>query len=204
MSVAVLLLAAGGSTRMRGGDKLLETLGGEPLLRRGARRALASRARETVVVTGAHRAAREAALAGLPVRIVHNAHWREGMGTSIAAGVAALAPNPRAVLVMPADMPGIDTPLLDRLIDALPPGSPRCILRPRTATGAPGHPVLFGAAHLPALAASGGDEGARAVLAANRDGLRYLDVAGEEAATDLDTPEAWAAYRAARRDDTGV
>ena len=198
MSVAILLLAAGGSTRMRGGDKLLETLDGEPLLRRSARAALASKARETVVVLGANRSAREGALAGLPVRIVAHEGWRGGMGTSIAAGAAALAPG-TAVLVLPADMPDIAPALLDRLIAALPPDAPRAIARPRTAAGASGNPVLFGPAHLPALAALDGDDGAREIVARNRASLAYLDDAGEGVLVDLDTPEAWAAYRAARR-----
>ena len=204
MSIVVLLLAAGGSTRMRGGDKLLEPLDGEPLLRRSARTALASRARETLVVTGANRVAREAALAGLPVWIVHNADWRGGMGVSIAAGVAALAPAAPAVLVMPADMPDLDPALLDRLIDSLPPDAPRTIVRPRTTEGTPGNPVLFGAAHLPALSALDGDDGARAVVARNRAFLRYLDDAGQGVLTDLDTPEAWAAWRDARRSGNGT
>ena len=195
MSVAILLLAAGGSTRMRGGDKLLETLGGEPLLVRSAQVALASSAENIIVVLGANRVARESVLAGLPVRIVVNENWQDGMGRSIAVGAAALAPGIRGVIVMPADMPDLTPALLDGLIGALSASAPETILRPRTREGKPGNPVLFGAVHLPALAALSGDAGARQVIAANRDDLRYIDVEGEAVLTDLDTPEAWRAYR---------
>ena len=195
MTVAVLLLAAGGSTRMRGGDKLLETLEGEPLLRRSARAALASGAGEVVVVLGANRDAREAVVADLPVRVVMNDAWRQGMGRSIAAGAAALSVDAAGVVVMPADMPDVDAAMLDRLIDALPPDAPRAILRPRTAEGVSGNPVFFGAAHIPALVALTGDEGARAVIAAHRDALIPVDVRGDGSLVDLDTPEAWAEYR---------
>lgn len=199
MSVAILLLAAGASSRMRGGDKLLETVAGEPLLRRSARTALASRADAVIAVTGANRSARDAALAGLPIRPCHNADWESGMGTSIAAGALALDSGTRGVLVMPADMPDLTAALLDRLIAALPGDAPRTILRPRAPSGEPGNPVLFGAAHIPALAALSGDEGARAVVARNRDDLSFVDAPDAAVLTDLDTPEAWAAYRATGR-----
>jgi len=200
MSVTILLLAAGASSRMRGADKLLEPLQGEPLLRRSARTALASRAQDTLVVLGANRPDRERALAGLPIRTVANMNWREGMGSSIAAGAAAVAPRTRGVVVLPADMPDITPALLDTLIAALPPDAPGTILRPRMSTGTPGNPVLFGAAHLPALAALEGDAGARAVIDRNRDALRYVETGDTAILTDLDTPEAWAAYRAMRGD----
>ena len=195
MRVSVLLLAAGGSTRMRGGDKLLEAVEGEPLLRRSARTALDSAAEETLVVLGANRTAREAAVAGLPVRRVANAGWEEGMGTSIAAGAAALSSGMSGVLVMAADMPDLTPGLIDRLIAALPADDSRVIARPCTDGGVPGNPVLFGAAHLPALAALRGDTGAREVVAANRADLRLVPAEDNACLLDLDTPEAWQAYR---------
>ncbi len=203
MKVAIILLAAGGSTRMRGGDKLLEIIDGEPLLARSARMALESGAGEVIAVTGANRAARESVLAGLPLRIVANENWREGMGRSIATGVAALPADTRGVMVLPADMPDLTSALLDTLIAALPPQAPRRILRPRTMQGIPGNPVLFGAAHLPALAALTGDAGARQVVAANSENLCFMEGAGEGVLTDLDTPEAWAAYRSRPVSDKG-
>lgn len=186
---------------MKGGDKLLETLHGQPLLARSARVALGSRAGSTIIVLGANRSARESALAGLPVRVVVNENWQDGMGRSIAVGAAALDPGTRGVIVMPGDMPDLTATLLDELIAALPPADPEMILRPRTMQGKPGNPVLFGAAYLSALAVLNGDEGARQIIAAHPENLRYIEGAGEGVLTDLDTPEAWAAYRA--RPDLG-
>jgi len=201
MSIAILLLAAGGSTRMRGGDKLLEILNGEPMLVRSARVALGSRAEEVIVVLGANRSARERALDGLPVRIVGNVEWQDGMGRSIAVGAAAVSDATCGIIVMPGDMPGLTSALLDELISALPTGTSGTILRPRTMEGSPGNPVLFGGAYRPALMALTGDDGAWPVIAAHRENLRYVDVIGDAVSTDLDTPEEWAAYRA--RPDAG-
>ena len=63
--VAAVVLAAGASRRMRGTDKLLEPVGGRPVLRAVAEAALASRAAEVVVVLPPGAAARRAALAGI-------------------------------------------------------------------------------------------------------------------------------------------
>lgn len=201
MSVAILLLAAGGSTRMRGGDKLLERLDDIPLLRRSARVALDSAAGAVIAVTGANREAREAVLKELPIRIVVNEYWQQGMGCSIAVGARMLRDEGAAgpvggVLIMPADMPDLTPGMLNRLMDALPKKGGDMILRPRTKGGKPGNPVLFGGAYLPDLAALTGDQGARAVIAAHPGKLHYVEGESDAVLTDLDTPEAWAAYRA--------
>jgi len=62
------------------------------------------------------------------------------------------------------------------------------------ADGTPGHPVLLPAAALSALARLSGDTGARGLVR----GARLVALPGRHALTDLDTPEDWAAWRAAR------
>ena len=67
--VAILIPAAGFGTRMRGADKLLQDVGGLPLIRRQAQRALA--AGDHVVVTlPSTDSPRAQALSGLPIRMV--------------------------------------------------------------------------------------------------------------------------------------
>jgi molybdenum cofactor cytidylyltransferase len=191
VNTTIMLLAAGGSTRMRGADKLLQKVDGLPLLTRNARIALSSDATETIVILGANRAAREAALDDLPIRFVVNEDWHAGMGTSIAVGTAALADDADAVIVMLADMPDIGVDFLNRFIASARPGA---ILQPVTKDGKRGNPVLFSRIHFPSLAMSSGDEGARRVIDANRDSV--IPVPAESGVlTDLDTPEAWSAWR---------
>ena len=52
--IAAVILAAGRSTRMGGANKLLEEIGGRPLVRIAAEQALKSKARPVMVVTGHH------------------------------------------------------------------------------------------------------------------------------------------------------
>src|SRR5205807_4492953 len=91
--VAAIVLAAGRSTRMGGPNKLLAEVGGKPLVRIAAEQALATRAKPVIVVTGHEHERVETALAGLPVRIVHNPDFAQGLGTSLKTGIATVPPE---------------------------------------------------------------------------------------------------------------
>ena len=95
LAIAAIVLGAGRSSRMGGPNKLLAEINGKPLIRMVTEQALASRARPVLVVTGHQRERVEAALAGLPVQLVHNPHFADGLGTSLKAGIAALQPEHR-------------------------------------------------------------------------------------------------------------
>jgi Uncharacterized MobA-related protein len=150
---------------MGGRDKLLEDVGGAPMLRRAAEAALASRADETVVVLPPDAPARRAALEGLPVRVVENPEAGEGMAASIRAAVRAAAPEADALILALADMPEIGPAHLDALIAAFDPGEGRAICRAADAEGRPGHPVLFGRCFFEALGKLEGDSGWRGLWA---------------------------------------
>ncbi len=192
------LLAAGASARMGGIDKLMEAVDGEPLIRRSARALLDSRADATLVVLGPGQAARRAALAGLPLRIVENPLAAEGMASSIRAAVAALPPEADAVLLALADMPEIGAAHLDRLIAAFAPAEGRAICRAASEDGRPGNPALFGRRFFETLAALEGDRGAREIIAEHADLVETVPLPGRAALVDLDDPPAWAAWRASR------
>jgi CTP:molybdopterin cytidylyltransferase MocA len=107
MAIAGILLAAGSATRM-GRNKLLLDLEGEPLVRRAARRALEAGLDPLLVVLGHEAEEVREALAGLACRFVVNLDWRDGQGTSVSAGAAAVPPGAEAAVVLLADMPFVD------------------------------------------------------------------------------------------------
>lgn len=195
-AVAIILLAAGSSSRMGGRDKLTEDLDGQPLLRRVAAEAVAPGA-PVVVVLPPDRPARGAALAGLALRGVTEPLARQGMALSLRRGLAeARGLGADAALILPADMPEIDRRDLALML-AAHAEAPAAILR-GAAGGRPGHPVILPADLWPEIEALSGDEGARAVIARHAGRVRLVPLPGRHALTDLDTPADWAAFRAAR------
>jgi len=194
--VAAILLAAGSSSRMRGADKLMETVEGAPLLRRSAQTLLSSQADEVIVVLRPDDDARRAALDGLDVKLIENPQAAEGMGASIRAGIAAAAPDAGAALMALADMPDITARDINALIAAYDAEEGREIIRAADPDGAPGNPVLFGRRFFEPLRVLEGDEGARSILAANADLVRLVRLSTDASRVDLDTPEAWAEWRA--------
>ena len=191
----ILILAAGSSSRMRGADKLLEEIDGEPLLTRSVRVALATGCQVTVTLPP-DRPARLAALQGLAVTPVIVPDAAKGMAASLIAGLDAL-PASAPVLMVLADLPDLTTEDLKACL-AVWAKDPLAIPRGAAADGTPGHPVGFPPDLRAELLALTGDTGARDVLTRHADRLHLVRLPGTHATTDLDTPEAWAQWRAAR------
>jgi molybdenum cofactor cytidylyltransferase len=193
--IAAVVLAAGRSTRMGGPNKLLERLGGRPLARIAAEEALASRASEVIVVTGHQRREVEKALAGLPVRIVHNPDFAEGLGTSLKAGIMAVPADADGAIVCLGDMPQVDASLIDRLIGAFDPERGALVVVP-TFQGKRGNPVLWARRFFPDLMTIEGDVGARHLIGRYGEAAVEIPVDGKGAFVDVDTPQALVALKA--------
>ncbi|MDP2332906.1 MAG: molybdopterin-binding/glycosyltransferase family 2 protein [Reyranella sp.] len=198
--VAVLVLAAGRSTRMGGPNKMLADANGEPLVVHAVKAALESQAVEIVVVLGHMaeqvRAAIEGAIPGRSrLRFVNNPDFAEGLSTSVRTGIGALSSNADAAVVQLGDMPGVGAGLLNRLIAAFSPVEGRAICVP-TVGGKRGNPVLWARRFFPEMVKLSGDSGAKHLIGEHADLVCEVEMAGEAAITDIDTPEALAAWRA--------
>ncbi|WP_278921801.1 nucleotidyltransferase family protein [Pseudophaeobacter profundi] len=192
-NIAVLLLAAGASSRMAGQDKLIQRIDGKPLLARICQRA--DNTGLPCYVTLPSKTHPRAAHIGA-AQIVPVPDTAEGMAASIRAGVTALPDAIDAVMILPCDMPDLQTEDLLNLARRFHgPDSP--VLRATTSTGTPGHPVLFPRRSFAGLRQITGDQGARALL--RQETVQHVALPGQRAVTDLDTPEAWAKWRAAQR-----
>ncbi|TMI98681.1 MAG: 4-diphosphocytidyl-2C-methyl-D-erythritol kinase [Alphaproteobacteria bacterium] len=194
--IAALILAAGRSTRMGGPNKLLEEINGKALVRHVAEHALASRARPVIVVTGHQRERVERALAGLAVRFVHNPDFADGLSTSLKAGIAAVPADSDGTIVCLGDMPQVSAKLIDRLIAAFDPERGALVVIP-TIAGKRGNPVLWSRRFFPDLAAVEGDVGARHLIGGYAEAVAEVPLDDAGALTDVDTPEALTAVRAA-------
>ena len=188
--IALILLAAGKSSRMGARHKLLREVDGEPLLRRSAKVALASKASAVHVVLPPDSAKQHDILAGLDVQRVIAQDAGTGLAASLRAGIGALPSDCAAVIVALADMPDVTPAHINALITAFDPANEQYICAPFAPNGKRGNPVLFDRRYFEALAGLQGDRGAK----------QLIDQAGEFVASvpldagvliDLDTPEAW-------------
>jgi len=193
----ILLLAAGQSSRMRGEDKLLRSVDGDPLLRRMAKEALAAGVPVHVVLPDGNEP-RHAALNDLALDQITTKHWVEGMAASLREGLGHVSSDAGAVIVALADMPDITTAHYTALITAWMDGNQETICRATTREGTLGHPVLFPRRYFETLIGLSGDVGARALLRDPATDVTLVPTPGQGAVTDLDTPEAWADWEAAR------
>ncbi|MDQ2691444.1 MAG: selenium cofactor biosynthesis protein YqeC [Chloroflexota bacterium] len=201
--VAGIILAAGGSTRF-GQPKQLLNWKGQPFVRAVAQTALEAGLAPVVVVTGANADPVHSALAGLDVRVVHNADWASGQGSSIGAGLASLLPSqapgsrqrqPGGAIFLLTDQPQITPSVLRALVEkhaeTLHPVVAPMVMDQRA------NPVLFDRATFDDLLELKGDVGGRAIFHKHR--VEYLPWHDDRMLLDVDTPEM---YQRLLSDDT--
>jgi molybdenum cofactor cytidylyltransferase len=187
--VAGIVLAAGRSTRMGLGNKLLQEVRGKPLVRHAVEAQLASRSAPVIVVTGHQQDEVRAALAGLDVGFVHNPGFAEGLAGSLKAGLAALPREVPGVVVSLGDMPNVTAGVIDRLAQAFADRPDALAVAP-TLLGQRGNPVLLARKLFPEVAKLDGDQGARRLLDAAGDAVEEIALDDPAIALDIDTPEA--------------
>lgn len=191
-TLALILLAAGRSTRAGGLFKLLVERDGVPLVAHAAAALARSRAGTRLVVLG-HRAAEvRAAVAAVDAAalFVEAVDYADGLSASLRRGIAALPDEIEAVAVCLADMPDVDGDLVDRLFAARDPATGRDVAI-ATRAGVRGNPVVLPRRLFPAVEQLTGDVGARPILAREAAAIVMVE-AGAAAGRDLDTAEALA------------
>ena len=119
--ITAVVLASGQSKRMGPRNKLLEDFSGKPLVRHAVEAALASTARNVVVVTGFEEDRVHEALAGLDVKFARNQHYADGLASSLVAGIDAVPETADGAVVLLGDMPLVSPGLIDQLIAAFAP-----------------------------------------------------------------------------------
>jgi molybdenum cofactor cytidylyltransferase len=182
--VAGIVLAAGLSTRM-GRNKMLIEMAGEPLVRRAARVAVDAGLSPVVVVIGHEADRARAAIGDLECRPVVNADYREGVRTSVRAGVLALPGSAPAAVVMLADMPLVTSGMLSVLVERYRVAAAPLVVSRYGEVNAP--PTLYDRRLFPELTALEGPGCGKRVVERHRDEAVVVDWA-IEVLDDLDEP----------------
>jgi molybdenum cofactor cytidylyltransferase len=185
--VAAILLAAGRGTRFGEEPKLLAQAAGKALVRHAAEAAVHSTADPVIVVTGHRADAVEAELQGLPVQVVHNPLFADGLSTSLKVGFSALPPEARAAIILLGDMPLVKPELIDNLVSGWCESGEPAALVP-TLNGKRGNPVVISRDLRDVVEGLTGDVGAGPALRA-RPGVVEWPMTDDAVVQDIDTRE---------------
>ncbi len=169
-SVAAIVLAAGLSSRF-GGPKLLASFGGRPVLQRVLDTLASAGLRDVVVVLGAHAEAVEQGIAWRGERRVINERPGDGLSSSLRLGLAAVAPDAAAALIVLGDQPTLEADVIAALLAADPGGEATAVL-PHYAAGGGANPVLLRRSGFTLAARLDGDQGLGRILAELPDVVR--------------------------------
>ncbi len=183
-AIFAVVLAAGPSTRF-GRTKQLEKFEGVSLAAGAVRKAESVCGELTVLVTGKDWQKVADTCAPLAGYFVINTDYEQGLASSIACGVRAVAESADAILLMLADLPLVTTEHLTNLVNAWSE-SPQTIVA-SAFEDTLGPPIVFPKADFDALMQLSGDRRARPIIDANKE--RVQDIACEEASFDIDRPE---------------
>ncbi|GAB3795762.1 nucleotidyltransferase family protein [Spirosoma humi] len=198
MTIATIILAAGGSTRLGGEPKQLLIQHGKTLVRQITEAALSLEAGPVVVVLGGNEERIRDELRDLSVNTPVNTNWQQGLASSIQMGLNQLSDEPvEAFLVVLTDQPYVTAALLRQLITTQHHTGRGIVACRYGVLGHLGVPALFDIRYRSEFMQLAGDTGARKLI------QQYANDCSEvlfpQAAIDLDTWQDIDAWR--KRED---
>jgi molybdenum cofactor cytidylyltransferase len=181
-----VLLAAGESRRM-GALKQLLPYRDKSLVEHCVDNLLASKLDEVIVVTGHRDSEVRAAIGSRPVKIVHNAHYQQGMASSIKRGIDEVSDTARACVIALVDQPRIEPETIDRLIETYQRDASLVVIPSYRQKS--GHPILIDLTLREEILAMDPEVGLRQVVQAHREGISRVEVSSPSVLEDCDLPE---------------
>jgi molybdenum cofactor cytidylyltransferase len=181
-----VILAAGMSSRM-GEAKQLLRMGENTLLGQVLENVRGSGVKDIVLVLGHEAETIKERIPTENLNVVINESYRQGMGTSLHAGLAALPPEVDAALIVLADQPFIRPKTLDLLMDQYRRSSAQIVIP--TYKGFRGNPVLLDRSVFSEVMALTGDIGCRAVFGNHLEGIVKQPVEDIGILLDLDSKD---------------
>ncbi|MBL7863639.1 MAG: nucleotidyltransferase family protein [Cyclobacteriaceae bacterium] len=184
MQPAILILAAGSSSRM-GQSKQLLVIDGKSLLQKAAEVALTV-SPKVFLVLGANFNNHVKAVGDLQVNIIENKDWEKGMGTSLKAGISGILakePSTEEIILMVCDQPHLTANHLNTLVQTA--GKTHAPAVASAYAGTLGVPALFTRKTFKHLLNMEESSGAKKILSEMGDDVAQVSFPGGE--IDLDT-----------------
>jgi molybdenum cofactor cytidylyltransferase len=185
--IAILLLAAGSSSRL-GRSKQLLSITGQPLLLKSVKAAIESGIKNITVVLGANEQAHREVITDAGVQVVVNTAWKKGMGNSLKVGLSYLlqqTPKAEAVITMVCDQPLINSDQLLKLVFEYE--SSESTIVASFYQGVAGVPVLFDRTLFSELLSMSDETGAKKILQEHPHLVKTVPFPGGE--IDIDTED---------------
>lgn len=186
MNTAIIILAAGASSRM-GAPKQLLLVDGKSLIKRICDTAMDTTCHPIVAVLGANRSLIRKETERMPITVIDNPQWENGMSSSIKMGLAGAYMTEKAIeaaIFLTVDMPYVNAELINKMIQKAESDEKIEIVACKY-DNQMGIPVLFKRTLFTDLLELTGDEGAKKVVTKNKDKTAYIDF--PEGKLDLDT-----------------
>jgi len=187
-NIAILVLAAGGSSRM-GRPKQLLKWKHTTLIGHAIETVKQLDILKTVVVLGANHDKIKPVVEQHQIEILINKHWESGLGNSLAYGISSILEstiNLDGVIIMLADQPLIDVAFLNVILNNFEIGKQQ-IIASVYKEDKRGVPVLFDAVYFKELSQLIDDKGAKSILQKYTN--RVISVDAKELVSDIDTLE---------------
>jgi molybdenum cofactor cytidylyltransferase len=188
--IAVAVLAAGESRRMNGRIKQILPWTDGTLIRHAISLALQAGFSKVLVVLGYASDTIAQTIADMPVEVIVNDEWEEGVASSVRAAVASLPDSVQAVMFLPVDQPGMIPDVLRRVADRFVESGSQVVYA--RYGGVQKQPVLFGRSLFPELMDLVGDEGGRVIVRRHLREALAVDVEDPLMGKDIDTWEDYA------------
>lgn len=186
-TVAAIVMASGFSKRM-GQDKLKMFFEGDPLLIRTIKRLQEAGIEQIICVV--REPYWEPFLEALHVKVCYNEKAYLGQSESIKAGLTCLMdafPFTEGILFVPADMPYMTTPVIQKLTQLYANG--RSLIVTPICQGIRRAPVIFDVLLTEDLMTLMGDQGGKALFSKYAECIDELIIEEENVFQDIDTPE---------------
>ena len=199
--ISAILLAAGESRRM-GSPKLLLKWGDSTIIEKSVDALLASKVDELIVVLGYQAQEISRKVGSRRLKITINQQYRMGMSTSIRRGLRQVDPKSEAILVALADLPFIETDVINHLIDSYR-RNPYGIVLP-SYRGERGHPVILSRfRYQEEMNHLTGDRGCSPILDLHPGDILEVEVDSESVVADIDSWEQYKAMAVTEREVKG-